>query len=166
MGVWKAISDQWGDGMRLMVSTTEGPEGQCTSELQKGRLTLEGQVVTSTWKVRSNLLLQRVWKDDPYRGPERTIRFRSSGGNIHSRTPEGPNRPSRFDVTIHSRRRSRKWRSFGRNHELQNSRKDQSLWKVRRDDPFQKFRNNLQLQKFKKGELLQNSRRDEIPKKV
>lgn len=29
--------------------------------------------------------------------------------------PEGPNRPSRFEVTIHSRRRSRKWRSFGRN---------------------------------------------------
>lgn len=35
---------QWGDGMRLMVSTTKGPEGQCTSEGQKRQLTLDTQV--------------------------------------------------------------------------------------------------------------------------
>lgn len=33
-----------GDGMRLMVSTTKGPEGQCTSEGQKRQLTLDTQV--------------------------------------------------------------------------------------------------------------------------
>lgn len=30
MEVWKAISDQWGDGVKLTVSTTEGPEGWST----------------------------------------------------------------------------------------------------------------------------------------
>lgn len=43
-GSVKAMLGQWGDGMRLMVSTTKGPEGQCTSEGQKRQLTLYTQV--------------------------------------------------------------------------------------------------------------------------
>ncbi len=72
--------------MRLTVSTTEGPEGQSNSELQDRRSTPEGQEGPSTWKVRSNHLLQKVWKDDPLRWSEVMIRFRTSRGTIHSRT--------------------------------------------------------------------------------
>lgn len=48
-GSVKAMLGQWGDGMRLMFSTTKGPEGQCTSEGQK-RLTLDTQVEPTDMK--------------------------------------------------------------------------------------------------------------------